>query len=104
MRYLVCVLSEVEANPQPVADDLSPEYLTSILNAVNPLLAARNREVVKSVLGFVKLCVHSLPTEVVQSQLEDIVRGLIGCLTTHRVLKVRVSLEYLLGCLLGCIS
>jgi len=32
---------------------------TSILNAVNPLLTARNREVVKAVLGFVTLCVQS---------------------------------------------
>jgi len=59
-----------------------------ILNAVNPLLAARNRQVVKAVLGFVKLCVRSLPAEVAQPQLGDIVWELIGCLTTHRVLKV----------------
>ena len=36
---------------------------------------------------------HSLPAEVVQPQLGDIVRGLIGCLSAHRVLKVR-SLLY----------
>ena len=35
----------------------------------NPLLAARNREVVKSVLGFAKLCVHSPPTEVIDENL-----------------------------------
>ena len=42
---------------------------SSSTRGCNPLLAARNREVVKSVLGFIKLCVHSPPTEVIDEDL-----------------------------------
>jgi hypothetical protein len=62
-----------------------------------------------SLRGIVKsrnLCVHSLPAEVAQGQLGDIVRGLIGCLTMHRMLKVPVLLSCpsLQVLTLGCIA
>ena len=50
------------------------------------------------------VCVHSPSAEVVQPQLGDIVRGLIGCLTTHRVLKVRNPFNCLLRFLLSRLS
>jgi ribosomal RNA-processing protein 12 len=63
---------------------LSEEIQTDVIATVYPLVAARNREIVKSVLGFVKLTIHSLSPEVVQPHLETLVPALMACLSTHK--------------------
>jgi ribosomal RNA-processing protein 12 len=66
---------------------------------VFPLLAVKNREIVKSVLGFVKLTIHSLSPAIIQPQLPSLVPALIICLSTHRhhfKVKIRHIFERLL--------
>ena len=73
--------------------------MTEIILTVFPLLAVKNREIVKSVLGFVKLTVHSLSPSIIEPQLSSLVPALIICLSTHRhhfKVKIRHIFERLL--------
>jgi ribosomal RNA-processing protein 12 len=82
-----------------LADEISEEVQTEIILTVFPLLAVKNREIVKSVLGFVKLTIHSLSPAIIQSQLPSLVPALIICLSTHRhhfKVKIRHIFERLL--------
>lgn len=65
-------------------DDITEEYQNDVLLTIYPLLHAKNREIVKSVLGFVKLSVHALRKDVVESRLSELVPGLLTCLNVHR--------------------
>lgn len=56
---------------------IDSSILAELLQSVIILLKERSREIVKSVLGFVKVCVVSLDKEVWETQIEDIVDGLV---------------------------
>jgi len=80
-------------------DEISDQVQTEIVLTVFPLLAVKNREIVKSVLGFVKLTIHSLSPTIIQPQLPNLVPALIVCLSTHRhhfKVKIRHIFERLL--------
>ncbi|PVF95410.1 NUC173-domain-containing protein [Serendipita vermifera] len=80
-------------------DDLSEEIQVDVITTVYPLVAAKNREIVKSVLGFVKLTIHSLSPEIVQPHLETLVPALMVCLSIHKhhfKVKIRHVFERLM--------
>ncbi|KAG8802920.1 hypothetical protein FRC17_006313, partial [Serendipita sp. 399] len=80
-------------------DEISETSMRDITSTVYPLLGVKNREIVKSVLGFVKLTIHSLPIEIVEDQLSNLVPALFTCLTVHGhhfKVKIRHIFERLL--------
>jgi ribosomal RNA-processing protein 12 len=80
-------------------DDVSETYQADIVATVYPLLGVTNREIVKSVLGFVKLSIHSLSPKIVQPQLNTLVPALLACLAAHGhhfKVKIRHIFERLL--------
>lgn len=80
-------------------DDISEQVLTETVITVFPLVAVKNREIVKSVLGFVKLAIHSLPPSITEPQLPNLIPALLVCLSTHRhhfKVKVRHIFERLI--------
>lgn len=56
---------------------LSPAVLSDLVQTMDLFLTSNNREIVKSVLGFVKVCVISLPTEMVQQRLVTLIPNLM---------------------------
>ncbi|KAL9001307.1 MAG: hypothetical protein Q9169_000198 [Polycauliona sp. 2 TL-2023] len=62
--------------PQNVVDDL--------VSTLTLFLTSNNREIVRSCLGFTKVIVVSLPTEVVQPKLEALIPGLLGWSKEHK--------------------
>jgi ribosomal RNA-processing protein 12 len=55
-------------------------------------LSSANREIVKSVLGFVKLIVHTLPVALLQPHLKELVPALLNWSHDHRNhFKVKVQ-------------
>lgn len=78
--------------------ELSEEYQNEIVTTIFPLLKAKNREIVKSVLGFAKLTIHSLSPEVLTTNLQSLMEGLLVCLNEHKnhfKVKIRHILERL---------
>jgi len=60
------------------------------------LLTSANREIVKSVLGFVKLVIHTLPVELLRPHLKALVSALLNWSHDHKnhfKLKVRHIFE-----------
>ena len=47
-------------------------------------LSSANREIVKSTLGFIKLAIHTLPVELVEPQLKDLVPALLKWSHDHK--------------------
>ena len=41
-------------------------------------LSSANREIVKSILGFVKLAIHTLPTDIIRPHLKQLVPALLA--------------------------
>ncbi|KAI4275479.1 MAG: hypothetical protein LQ337_003192 [Flavoplaca oasis] len=62
--------------PQNVIEDL--------VSTLTLFLTSNNREVVRSCLGFTKVIVVSLPTEVVQPKLQALVPGVLGWSKEHK--------------------
>ncbi|KAL8674398.1 MAG: hypothetical protein Q9168_001190 [Polycauliona sp. 1 TL-2023] len=62
--------------PQNVVEDL--------VSTLTLFLTSNNREIVRSCLGFTKVIVVSLPTEVVQPRLEALIPGLLGWSKEHK--------------------
>jgi ribosomal RNA-processing protein 12 len=62
-------------------------------------VSSANREIVKSVLGFIKLSIHTLPVDVIRPHLKDLVPALLGWSHDHKnhfKLKVRHIFERML--------
>ncbi|WYZ36744.1 hypothetical protein EsH8_II_000250 [Colletotrichum jinshuiense] len=55
----------------------STETLADLVQTMDLFLTSNNREIVKSVLGFVKICVLSLPSELVIPRLSTLIPNLI---------------------------
>ncbi|KAM6501995.1 Armadillo-type fold [Amanita muscaria] len=72
-------------------DSLSQTIHNELLSTMLVFLSSANREIVKSVLGFIKLVVHTLPMEFLRPHLKDLVPGLLNRSHDHKNhFKVRV--------------
>ncbi|POS77504.1 hypothetical protein DHEL01_v204111 [Diaporthe helianthi] len=65
-------------------ESLSPETLAEIVQTMDLFLTSNNREIVKSVLGFVKVCVISLPKELVEPRLGTLIPNLMVWSHEHK--------------------
>ncbi|CAE6394994.1 unnamed protein product [Rhizoctonia solani] len=65
-------------------DILSTSMLSELITTVVVFVSSANREIVKSALGFAKVSVISLPTNVVASHLESLVPALLGWAHDHK--------------------
>ncbi|KAF9049933.1 armadillo-type protein [Panaeolus papilionaceus] len=80
-------------------DVVSSNMLTEVLSTLLVFLSSANREIVKSVLGFVKLAVHTLPADLVRPHLKDLIPALLNWSHDHKnhfKLKVRHIFERML--------
>jgi ribosomal RNA-processing protein 12 len=77
-------------------ETLSPETLTDLVQTMDLFLTSNNREIVRSVLGFVKVCVIGLPTLLMQPRLETLIPNLMVWSHEHKAhfkAKVKHILE-----------
>ena len=80
-------------------DILSTHMLNEILTTMIVFLSSPTREIVKSVLGFIKLAVHTLPLDILRPYLERLVPALLSRSHDHKnhfKAKVRHIFERLL--------
>ncbi|KAF9482107.1 NUC173-domain-containing protein [Pholiota conissans] len=80
-------------------DSISPNMHTEILTTLLVFLSSANREIVKSILGFVKLSIHTLPLDLLRPHLKEIVPGLLNWSHDHKnhfKVKVRHIFERML--------
>jgi ribosomal RNA-processing protein 12 len=64
-------------------EDLPHAFITQMLEDMEPILESKNREVARSALGFYKVVVISLPTDLVVSRLQLLVAHLVGWSHEH---------------------
>ncbi|GAA5803658.1 NUC173 domain-containing protein [Helicostylum pulchrum] len=80
-------------------NDLPAEITSELLQTINVLAASNNREIVKAAVGYVKVCIVVLDINILQPQLENIVRSLLKCQQQHRShfkVKIRHMFERLI--------
>lgn len=65
-------------------ESLSPETLTDLVQTMDLFLTSNNREIVRSVLGFVKVCVISLPITLMKPRLETLIPNLMVWSHEHK--------------------
>ncbi|KAG6903066.1 hypothetical protein C0995_006253 [Termitomyces sp. Mi166 len=65
-------------------DTISAKLHTELFATLLVFLTSANREIVKSVLGFVKLAIHTLPTEIIRPHLKDLVPKLLNWSHDHK--------------------
>jgi len=63
---------------------LKDETVSDLVQTMDLFLTSNNREIVRSVLGFVKVCVISLPTELMLPRLETLVPNLVVWSHEHK--------------------
>lgn len=63
---------------------LSEETVSDLVQTMDLFLTSNNREIVRSVLGFVKVCIISLPTALVLPRLETLVPNLVVWSHEHK--------------------
>lgn len=66
------------------SDEISPQMQTEIFTTLLVFLTSANREIVKSILGFVKLAIHSLPIDIMRPHLKELVPALLGWSHDHK--------------------
>lgn len=77
-------------------ESLSSDTLTDLVQTMDLFLTSNNREIVRSVLGFVKVCVISLPTALMQPRLQTLIPNLMVWSHEHKAhfkAKVKHILE-----------
>ncbi|KAK8039798.1 hypothetical protein PG993_008209 [Apiospora rasikravindrae] len=74
---------------------LSNEMLSELVSTLDLFLTSNNREIVRSVLGFVKVCVISLPTEMMLPKLATMVPNLLVWSHGHKS-HFRVKVKHIL--------
>jgi ribosomal RNA-processing protein 12 len=77
-------------------ESLSPDTLTDLVQTMDLFLTSNNREIVRSVLGFVKVCVISLPIALMQPRLQTLIPNLMVWSHEHKAhfkAKVKHILE-----------
>lgn len=57
---------------------------TEIFTTLLVFLTSTNREIVKSILGFVKLAIHTLPVDLIRPHLNELVPGLLTWSHDHK--------------------
>jgi ribosomal RNA-processing protein 12 len=57
---------------------------TELFTTVLVFLTSANREIVKSVLGFIKLVIHTLPADLLRPHLQQLVPALLGWSHDHK--------------------
>ncbi|WWC63041.1 uncharacterized protein I303_105640 [Kwoniella dejecticola CBS 10117] len=65
-------------------DDVSPNTLSELLSTLIVFLQSKNREIVKSALGFAKVSIVSLPIEALQPHVGQLVPALLGWVHDHK--------------------
>ncbi|KAF3766014.1 NUC173-domain-containing protein [Cryphonectria parasitica EP155] len=65
-------------------ESLSTETLSELVQTMDLFLTSNNREIVKSVLGFVKVVIISLPRELVEPRLESMIPNLMVWSHEHK--------------------
>ncbi|KAG6866736.1 hypothetical protein C0991_011395 [Blastosporella zonata] len=65
-------------------DVVSVKMHTEIFTTLLVFLTSANREIVKSILGFVKLAIHTLPVDIIRPHLKDLVPGLLNWSHDHK--------------------
>lgn len=63
---------------------LKEETVADLVQTMDLFLTSNNREIVRSVLGFVKVCVISLPTELMMPRLQTLVPNLVVWSHEHK--------------------
>jgi ribosomal RNA-processing protein 12 len=64
--------------------NLKEETVVDLVQTMDLFLTSNNREIVRSVLGFVKVCVISLPTELMMPRLQTLIPNLIVWSHEHK--------------------
>lgn len=80
-------------------DSISPNMHSEIFMMLLVFLSSANREIVKSVLGFIKLAIHTLPADLIRPHLKDLVPTLLNWSHDHKnhfKVKVRHIFERML--------
>ena len=67
-----------------LTDTISDKMHTEILTTFLVFLSSANREIVKSVLGFVKLAIHTLPVHLIDPHLKELVPALLARCNDHK--------------------
>ena len=67
-----------------VLDDISPDMSNEIFTTIMVFLDSANREIVKSALGFIKLAIHTYPTDAIREHLKPTLKSLLGWSHGHR--------------------
>ena len=78
---------------------ISAQMHNEILSTMLVFLTSTNREIVKSILGFVKLVIHTLPADLIRPHLKDLVPALLSWSHDHKnhfKVKVRHIFERML--------
>ncbi|KAG5648632.1 hypothetical protein DXG03_003243 [Asterophora parasitica] len=65
-------------------DVISAKMHTEIFTTLLVFLTSTNREIVKSILGFVKLVIHTLPIDLIRPHLKELVPGLLTWSHDHK--------------------
>ncbi|RKU42917.1 hypothetical protein DL546_002780 [Coniochaeta pulveracea] len=65
-------------------EKLSTTTMSDLVQTMDLFLTSNNREMVKSVLGFVKVCVISLPTDLIQPRLATLIPNLMVWSHEHK--------------------
>ncbi|KAI0674870.1 NUC173-domain-containing protein [Trametes maxima] len=65
-------------------DSISSQMLSEIFTTLLVFLGSANREIVKSVLGFVKLAIHTMPVDLMRPHLKDLVPALLRWSHDHK--------------------
>lgn len=69
---------------QGAPDHISKQTMDDLLETVVVFLEAKNREIVKSALGFVKVAVVSLPADATRTHLKRLVPALLNWVHDHK--------------------
>lgn len=65
-------------------DDISEDMISELVATICVFVASKNREIVKSALGFIKVAVVALPHDAVAAHLDAMVPALLGWVHDHK--------------------
>ncbi|KAI1460761.1 NUC173-domain-containing protein [Annulohypoxylon moriforme] len=77
-------------------ETLNQEVLSDLVQTMDLFLTSNNREIVRSVLGFVKVCVISLPTELMLPRLPSMIPNLMVWAHEHKGHFCRAKVKHIL--------
>lgn len=65
-------------------DSISAQTLSELISTLAVFLTSKNREIIKSSLGFIKVATVSLPLETIEPHLPQLVPALLGWVHDHK--------------------